>query len=500
MMLKEKYLRELIASILLESQISLDEADPAKIAASIRARNPVLPPERPRGSPEFWGERPSITADPSQEELENIEKTKLQWAAYDQRDLDQIRTEVEKELKRIWADEVKEAGARKFFQKEVIKIHWIGGYSSYGGSGWFSLRSIVGFLQERLGHRNGDEFACLGAHESEQILPIVQGKEYSRMIGVVIDGFVTYATGEDAMTQWFSTATEKVKEKHKSSGLYKRPLFTNVEDIANQMMIDKESFERRKKNFHEIIVDNWIITKIVIPEAFWKNYSLTKVPAFKEAIKEGSLVEYEKENCDRFFDLCEEYNLEIINEKNEITDLKNPFNVPSFWDICEDGKIYAEMRGDDGIPKNSIVYGNFAVGPTAPAFINTWIFFGGNFTNITQPLLFENCELKTTTFDSKLISNDSPTHYFSKCIIDRIEFSSESNVNFVMTDCKINDLKIEYFYSEINMKKVLFINCKFENCDKFFKLIKIRKEKFGMPAIFKNCVGVPDDLLQSAPV
>jgi hypothetical protein len=178
---------------------------------------------------------------------------------YSIRDANKDRVFNEKELKRIWADEVKAAGSRKFFDEDVIKIHRINAFAQ-GLRGGDPFQAVIKFINDYSKGKNKDEISCFGYSSPSAI----STSPRNDLPGLLLKGYTTWASNIDSATHMTSMATPEDRKKHAGSGLHKRPiLFTDeFNAIATQMIVDKESFHNVAS---EMVVDNWVISGVVLP-------------------------------------------------------------------------------------------------------------------------------------------------------------------------------------------------------------------------------------------
>lgn len=499
MKINQKSLRELIKAYLIQEKHSLDESDPEKIAAKIKSRFPVLPPDvkrradpgEPAETSPLWG---SVEA-------------KKSWADYEERDKDELRVAVEDEIKRIWAEEVDETpGARVFFQDEVVKVHWVGGYSTFEGKSYPSLQPLLGLLRSAAGSRNQNEFACLGFLQGER-LEATSGGSLERSVGIVLDGYVSYASITDVMSQHYSTASEKVKQKYSTTGLKRRPFYDTVENISNEMMTDYDSFLKRNKSFHEVFVDNWTPIKVVIPNEFWKSYQRVHIHAFKEQNVNMRYDDAQEEKViDELLDICNSNGIDLINENQKKITIDNFFEkIPNFWDVAEAGDQITYNQ-DRPFISNQIVGLNLE-SPGGSRLIKGWLFNGGKFDfDETKILHFEHCEFINGVFHNTNLNSKVIPLYLENCSLRASMFIGVNN-RFIAKNCNFSDIKLKEGYSAINPTKYLkFINCSFRNCDSFFKdlsyVLKLKTDDplFSIYRIdeisFESCDGVPSYIIK----
>ena len=151
-----------------------------------------------------------------------------------------------KELKRVFS-----AHADHQFLKSLIKVHWV--------------RSEAEGFERLLRGSKKDEISTNGYLPDQRIF------SHWGSVGMIVDGRVTLASNDmdDLYTGYSGEASEKFRQKTKNSGLPRRALTFNSW-IAKSMILDKDSFESYTAPHNELVVDNWRVTGMLIPEADMK--------------------------------------------------------------------------------------------------------------------------------------------------------------------------------------------------------------------------------------
>ena len=164
------------------------------------------------------------------------------------------------EIDRAWKGYWHEEADHKFFNNDVIKVHWAGAFgtsfdSKARAGGKYPKALILPHLQGwPFGKkRNKDEISTIGYYKSNP-----SQTDRIGVYGLIIGGWVSYASSKDAETEWTSKAGESDIKKHKQSGLPKRP--------ANQVnaMYGKQDFVEPIETHNELIVDNWSIRGVIL--------------------------------------------------------------------------------------------------------------------------------------------------------------------------------------------------------------------------------------------
>lgn len=155
-----------------------------------------------------------------------------------------------KGVKRAWAEEVKESGSRSFFDKELLKIHWMSDGSEK------NIHALVA-------SRGRDEIATMGYLPGTGV-PTSRG--WGRF-GLVIQGWTTLAVNNmDYVYSGFHNKQDpSIKAKYKSSGVPKRASFFNS-GSRSAYILDKDSFSVMDQGLNELIVANWRVSGAVFDE------------------------------------------------------------------------------------------------------------------------------------------------------------------------------------------------------------------------------------------
>jgi hypothetical protein len=210
------------------------------------------------------------------------------------------RTAAERDLKRIW----NEHADHKFFDQDLVKLHGIGLYAHEDTA---SADLCIKFLKSYLNKVNRDDISVMGWRKAA----LVRGwnKNPEPPFGVFVKGRVTYAAASDQSTEWTSRASPSARERHASSGLPKRPFYTEKERIARDIILDEEDWIERVEGQdivdHELIVSNWRIEALVINSLSWAGRAGSDASgAFQSAI-------------DPILEFCEANDLPAVNEAGE---------------------------------------------------------------------------------------------------------------------------------------------------------------------------------------
>lgn len=177
------------------------------------------------------------------------------------------RHSAERSAKRLWNELVDEMGTRDFFDSKLVKVHWIGLYVKLGKN---VVSDALSFIEQNAGSQHSDEISATAYHPDD--LPRVT---FSRpMIGVVLDGRVTYAGAVDLGTQWSSRLKPEDIARQSASGTRKLPWYEDEGTVADNMVLDEKSWRDHvwgpnyyRTEMPELIVGSWSFSKVLIPRA-----------------------------------------------------------------------------------------------------------------------------------------------------------------------------------------------------------------------------------------
>jgi len=381
---------------------------------------------------------------------------------YNTRDVNPNIISNEKELKRIWAGEVSDEKSRSFFDNEVIKVHfvnslWMDGKSNLNAPGVVSeggLSGAVKFVKNNLS-KNRDEISCLGYLPGDSVIGKVALK-----LGIIIKGWTTYASITDAATHMTSMASDELKAKKR--GLHKRPASRSPSVGAYEMMVDKESFMSRSKDYHEIIVDNWLPAGIVINSEIFKNeadqFKLKLSKLTKGEFVDGAPNWIKSKMQARQNEINEllALKIDVFNENFvKYEKIPNPFFVDASSLLDDWEELFKAGTAN--------LHGAKFIGDPVPGVAESKIenktLKSASFVGISKNLSFSSCQLdnclfKNTrslilTFYKSKFNGSVPlvrectgsTFQFTDCDLTDCMLIEEVNSakSFVFNDCKLND-------------------------------------------------------------
>ena len=215
--------------------------------------------------------------------------------------------EADRDFKREW----NKKADHKFFNDEVIKVHWIGGF---GGENLNSCKRkpepcLLNIIKSWVNSQNPkNELSVVGYYKtkpSESALSVV---------GVLLDGYVSYASSEDAATEWSSYADEEAREKHAASGLPKRAM-------VKSPMFGPEDFVEPGLKHNELIVDNWRVKGIILDTVFSRPFSYWKIISTKPRPRTQQVYQAKKKEFEDIKEFCRANGIKVYDMN--LKELKN---------------------------------------------------------------------------------------------------------------------------------------------------------------------------------
>ncbi len=411
--------------------------------------------------------------------LPGVESTaQYRTTTYRIRDANQARVSNEKELKRIWAEEVEAEGSRSFFDQTLIKVHWVGGYVVGAGASANPFNTALQFIKSQPKGRVRDEISCFGYAPSQGI------DHKPTSVGVIIKGYTTYVSAVDAATHMTSRATDVERRKHSGSGLHKRPLMSLPFLATQNMIVDEESWGSATRQYHEVIVDNWVVGGIIIP-SFQQ-----MVDEFKRGIsgigreRQGKVdkkVEEAKRNFQELGRVASETGIPFYDDKLQPFD----FSGKEF----EVGELESEWNKalSDG---DSTVSGAVTGDPEAPEAVVTGKELQMlTFNSLSKPMIMRDCTIRMVTFEnlkgSKITLQDCKFDNFASFESGEgsIEIRDPDRGRFYLT-----------VYPNFKLRSATFVGCNFSNQEYRFTSSLLEQVEKGAQLKFENCEGVPDEL------
>ena len=456
MRLTEKQLRQLIGSLL------LNEKDQERIYNKIIKRAIV------------GGQEAAVVSDIRSEEERRLKSLNSQElnTTYAYRDADKRRVANERELKRIWAEEVKAEGSRPFFDETLIKVHWVGGYTGKGES-FNPFKTAIQFIKSQPKGRIRDEISCFGYTPSQGI------DHKPTAVGVIIKGYTTYASAVDAATHMTSRATDVERRKHSGSGLHKRPMMSTPDNVSSIMVVDEESWSSVVRTFHEVIVDNWVVGGIIIPS--FQNM----IDEFKRKIsglgrerkgKVDEMVEEAKRDFQELGRLAAETGIPFYDDKLQPFDFSGkefePGELESEWEkvISPVGDtVQGIATGDPDVPE-IVVEGK-------EVYLET--------NGFSKSITFKNCKIRALEFH-KVKGAKIRIEECEGTMIGASFQTGEGSIELINPKGKVSDVVKIWPYFTIKSAK--YVGCDFDY--EFMVNLRGQREKNGSIIKFENCTGL----------
>ncbi len=414
--------------------------------------------------------------------LPDVERNaQYRTTTYRIRDADQVRVSNEKELKRIWAEEVEIEGSRSFFDETLIKVHWIGGFKSSGAGPGNPFEIALKFIEAQPKGRIKDEISCFGYTPSQGI------NHKKTPVGVIVKGYTTYAFGVDAGTHMTSRATDVERRKHSGSGLHKRPQGQSPSRAAQFMIVDEQSWNSTAALEHEVIVDNWVVGGIIIPsyQGMIDNLKskLKGIGRERQQVAD-QIVDKAREDFQELGRLAAETGIPFYNDKLQPID----FSGKEF----ETGELESEWDKalSDG---SSIVTGTVTGDPEASEAVVTGKELQMlTFNSLSKPMIMRDCTIRMVTFEnlkgSKITLQDCKFDNFASFESGEgsIEVRDPDRGRFYLT-----------VYPNFKLRSATFVGCNFSNQEYGFTSSLLEQVEKGAQLKFENCEGVPDELTEA---
>ncbi len=420
------------------------------------------------------GQRAAVVSDIRSEEEKRLKSLNSQElnTTYAYRDADKQRVANEKELKRIWAEEVKAEGSRSFFDETLIKVHWVGGYTGKGESS-NPFKTAIQFIKSQPGGRIRDEISCFGYTPSQGI------DHKPTAVGVIIKGYTTFAYAVDAATHMTSRATDVERRRHSGSGLHKRPMMSHPDQFAQDLVVDEESWGSVARTYHEVIVDNWVVDGIIIPSF------QDMIDAFKRKIsgigreRQGEvdkMVDEAKRDFQELGRLAAETGITFYDDKLKPFDFSGkefePGELESEWEkvISPVGdKVQGIATGDPDVPE-IVVEGK-------EIYLDT--------KGFSKSMTLKNCEIRSLAFENV----KGATVRIEECegtMVGASFQSGEGSLELINPKGKVSDVVKIWPYFTI--KSARFVGCNFDY--EFMENLRDQREKNGSIITFENCTGL----------
>ena len=403
--------------------------------------------------------------------------------SYSSRDSDKARVSNEKELKRIWAEEVEVEGSRSFFDKEIVKVHWIGAYSKDKGE-YSPLNTIVQYMEKYGNKKSKDEVSCFG-YTKESGIDYVPSMGSGVVVGVIVKGYTTYASATDAATHMTSRADDETKRKHSASGLHKRPMMTFPITAMTNMIVDKESFGKRSKGYHEIIVDNWSAAGFIIGDTKYfdeekENWQGSIDNTSKESGSESLATAARAYHAKRELETekIKSLGIKIYDTRLKEFKIPNPFTFTDDMIESEWNRLVSGKWGKGGVALSATVEG--APPPEiSPVIISdkTISMFMGS--QLEGELTFENCKLNFFS-----VSSNGATIKFKNCTARDSITITAGDISLSVIDCPEFNL---YITDSVKIKNAVFRGFDFETKRSLLALLARQYLKGGSKIKIENC-------------
>jgi len=168
-------------------------------------------------------------------------------------------TDLRRQVKAFW----NEHADHDFWNNKIAALHDLGYYDGVSNSFYAHAEMeaekdlpFASFVKRYpVGKRQKDEMSAFGCYDDLQEIAIKMSDD-DLLICVKLKGVVTYASATDSFTESRSEATAADLERHKSSGMPKRPAVSQAFQ-SGLVLFDEEDLKKRKGNIGELVIDNW---------------------------------------------------------------------------------------------------------------------------------------------------------------------------------------------------------------------------------------------------
>ncbi len=168
--------------------------------------------------------------------------------------------DLRREVKAFW----NEHADHNFWNNEVAALHDLGYYGASISNTFYEDAELeaeadlpfASFIKKYpVGQRQKDEMSAYGCLDNDQEITIKMNDD-DMSLCVKLEGVATYASAWDSFTESRSEATESDRERHKGSGMPKRPAVSNT-FRSGYVLFDKEDLDKRRGQIGELVIDNW---------------------------------------------------------------------------------------------------------------------------------------------------------------------------------------------------------------------------------------------------
>ena len=218
--------------------------------------------------------------------------------------------ESDRDFKREWNRKAN----HKFFNDDVIKVHWIG---AFGGGNLNACKRkpepcLLNNIKSWVSSQNPkNELSAIGYYKTKP------SETPLSVVGVLLDGYVSYASSEDAATEWSSYADEEAIEKHAGSGLPKRAM-------VKSPMFGPEDFVEPALRHNELIVDNWEVKGIILDTDFSRSFSYWNILA-RKSIGTQQVYQAKKKEFRDIIEFCRANGIKVYDMNlKELQDNETP--------------------------------------------------------------------------------------------------------------------------------------------------------------------------------
>ena len=193
-----------------------------------------------------------------------------------------------RDVKKFW----NEHADHNFWNNKIAALHDLGYYDGISNTFYSNAEMLpekdlpfASFVKRYPpGRRQKDEMSAYGCYDDPQEIAIKMNDD-DLLICVKLKGVVTYASATDSFTESRSEATPADLERHKGSGMPKRPAVSQAFQ-GGLVLFDEEDLKKRKGEIGELVVDNWVWDTVYVSTS---NFPRHWIRAFRKLCKHNEI-------------------------------------------------------------------------------------------------------------------------------------------------------------------------------------------------------------------
>jgi hypothetical protein len=271
---------------------------------------------------------------------------------YDRLIGDQEKQDKRRDIKRYWNETVySDPEMKNFIENDLVFAHVVGAYRRTKTDDIHGDILLANWIASNPGSLIGskDEISVFAFTKNEFQEALLDSPLKGSFI-LVLRGRPTLMTKTDAATEISGSATDEVKKFYEHSGLRKRPLDPGYTE--SNLILNKDDFEKRSKDYSEVILGNWSIDYIIDNrgQGFENlSYNISEDKVSKSIQKLNDIKNSGQfgtsKLVDLFYELPNPLEPLYAYKINDIFDgLKNIVNAPFQIKRLKDGSLIDDLR------------------------------------------------------------------------------------------------------------------------------------------------------------